>query len=106
VAACPDGPGSEKFYQHIRQFSSLSELVDDVRRNFRMGPHKSYLVSRLLTKAETILVSDMPDDVVRHMFMTPARSVEEALDLAYERVGGKPRTMLMPYGQLTVPLLR
>jgi hypothetical protein len=48
----------------------------------------------------------MPDDVVRHMFMTPARSVEEALDLAYERVGGKPRTMLMPYGQLTVPLLR
>ena len=37
--------------------------------------------------ASVIYVSDMEDDTVRKMHMTPAHSIEEAMELAKKRLG-------------------
>ena len=106
TAACPDGHGSDSYFKHVSQFSTAEEAMESVRRNFKVGPHKTYLVCKVLRKAETILVSDIPADQVRRMLLTPAASLEDALEMAYKRLGPSPKTYVMPCGQLTYPRLR
>jgi len=60
-------------------------------------------VTRLLAHAEIIMVSDMPEDDVRELLLTPASSLAEALRLAETRLGPKPTVLVMPQGSLTLP---
>lgn len=103
VAACPDGHGSDHYYNHVSQFTSAAEAMESVRQNFAIGPHKTFLVGKLVTKAETVLVSQIPDEQVRKMLLTPARSLTEALDYAYSKLGPSPKTYVMPVAQITFP---
>jgi nickel-dependent lactate racemase len=103
TAACPDGHGSDHYFQHVTQFSSAAEAMASVRQNFGIGPHKTYLVGKLVTKAETVLVSEIPEDQVRKMLLTPAKSLAEALDYAYSKLGPSPKTYVMPVAQITFP---
>ncbi|MEW6232895.1 MAG: nickel-dependent lactate racemase [Chloroflexota bacterium] len=104
-AACPDGPGSDLFYKWMREFGSLQRIEEELRKGFVLGGHKAYAVARLLAQAKTILVSDMPDPMVRELLMTPAHSGEEALRLAYDYLGTQDASIcLMPHGSLTFPL--
>ncbi|MHB1004788.1 MAG: nickel-dependent lactate racemase family protein [Chloroflexota bacterium] len=106
TAACPDGHGSNHYFEHVSRFSSVEEAMQSVRENFGIGPHKTYLVCKLLRKAHTILVSDIPEDQVRKMLLTPAKSLAEALDMAYTRLGPSPKTYVMPVAQITYPKLK
>ncbi|MHB1132366.1 MAG: nickel-dependent lactate racemase family protein [Chloroflexota bacterium] len=103
TAACPDGHGSDHYFKHVSQFSSVEEAMESVRRDFHVGPHKTYLVCKLLRKAHTILVSDIPEDQVRKMLLTPAKSLAEALEMAYARLGEAPKTYVFPCAQITFP---
>ena len=57
-----------------------------------------------MKKAEFILVSGMDPEFSRMLLFTPAQTVEQALALAYEKLGPTPTITLMPMGALTVPL--
>jgi nickel-dependent lactate racemase len=76
-----------------------------VRQDFQIGAHKAYAVTRLMKKAEFILVSGMEPDFVRMLLFTPAKDMAEALALAYAKLGLSPSITLMPMGSLTVPRL-
>ncbi len=106
TAACPDGHGSASYYNHVSQFSNAAEAMEAVRQNFAVGPHKTFLVGKLVTKAETVLVSDIPEDQVRKMLLTPAKSLEDALAYAYGKLGANPKTYVMPVAQITFPILK
>ena len=99
----PDGHGSDHYFNHVSQFSTVEDAMESVRRDFHIGPHKTYLVCKLLRKAHTILVSDIPEDQVRKMLLTPAKSLAEALEMAYARLGDAPRTYVFPCAQITFP---
>mgnify|MGYP005847435731 CR=1 FL=1 len=103
TAACPDGHGSDHYYKHVSQFAGVEEAMESVRRDFHIGPHKTYLVCKLLRKAHTILVSDIPEEQVRKMLLTPAPSLEAALEMAYKRLGPEPKTYVFPCAQITFP---
>ncbi|MBI4759544.1 MAG: transcriptional regulator, partial [Chloroflexi bacterium] len=104
-AACPDGPGSDLVYKWMPEFGSLQRIEEELRKGFVLGGHKAYAVARLLAQVKTILVSDLPDPMVRELLMTPAHSGEEALRLAYDYLGTQDASIcLMPHGSLTFPL--
>ncbi|HBS57860.1 MAG TPA: transcriptional regulator, partial [Firmicutes bacterium] len=77
-----------------------------IRENFQIGAHKAYAVTRLMKKAEFILVSSMDPALAGLLLFTPARDMDEALALAFAKLGPRPSITLMPMGSLTVPLLR
>jgi lactate racemase len=106
LAECADGHGSDSYFRHVSQFATPEEAMEAVRREFHIGPHKTYLTCKTLRKAETILVSKIPEDQVRKMLFTPASSLEEALELAYKKLGPTPKTYVMPAGQVTFPRVR
>ena len=59
-----------------------------------------------MLKADIYMVSEMPDELVRSIFMTPFKSVQEAYDAAVEKLGADARVLIMPHGGSTLPLMR
>jgi nickel-dependent lactate racemase len=51
------------------------------------------------------MVSEMPDSLVKDIFMTPFSSLQEAYDEAIRRLGPDASVIVMPYGGSTLPVL-
>jgi nickel-dependent lactate racemase len=104
VGECCEGSGSAHYEQMMRECKTPERVEAVLRANFEVGAHKAYAVTRLMKKAEFILVSGMDPEFSRMLLFTPAQTVEQALALAYQKLGPTPSITLMPMGALTVPL--
>lgn len=86
-----DGHGGEQFH---RSFAEQKDL-DAMMAQFLATPAdetipdqwQCQIFARLLRNHPVILVSDAPHQMVRDLHMTPAHSVQEALELAERAVG-------------------
>jgi len=105
IAECPEGAGNQMYIEWMRRYGTPAAIAAAVRERFELGGHKAYAVTRLLAKAEVVLVSAMPEEDVRALLLTPAGSLEQALCIARSRLGPHPTTIVMPNGGLTVPRL-
>ncbi len=106
VASCSEGFGSAVFEKWIRGADSPDQIIEDIQKNFELGGHKAAAIAMTLKKAEIFLVSDLDGDLVRSIFLKPFADVEEAQEEAYRLLGRDAKTLLMPYGGSTLPVLR
>jgi lactate racemase len=107
LARCPEGLGSAVLDEWLDRYSSPAEIYEAVKKNFVIGGHKAYAISRLTEKAKIIMVSELPDTVVSKAYMHPARDLQVALDMALSFLNkDKPTAYIMPQGSLTLPCLR
>jgi nickel-dependent lactate racemase len=105
---CREGFGNQKFYEWAKNYRSLAELETQIKTNFEMGGHKAYYMAKVQQgkKVKIILVSKMNPKEVKDLFMLePAKSVADAMDLAYSWVGRDAKVTFMPYGTITLPTL-
>jgi nickel-dependent lactate racemase len=105
VGECVEGSGSALYEEWMHSYPTPEKIEEMLRENFDIGAHKAYTVTRLMKKAEFILVSGLDPSFSRELLFTPARDVDEALALARKKVGEAPRIVLMPQGSLTVPVV-
>lgn len=100
VAECADGLGRPDFLKWFDAADSRA-LEARLRDAYEVNGQTAW---SLLTKAERFrvhLVSSLPDDDVRRMRMTPARTIEEALsEIESDRAG-----YLLPRGAAFMPTL-
>ena len=110
VGSCAEGLGQQTFERWMLEANTPQDVVDHLRREFRLGGHKAAAVAQILLRASIYLVSDLPDDLVRSCFMVPFPTVQEAVDAAMagqrEKLGREPRVLVMPHGGSTLPLMR
>ena len=104
VGACPEGLGSKVFGEWLTEAEKPSDLTERVNRSFKLGGHKAAAIAMVLEKAEIMLVSEMGDDFVRSIFLTPMHSVQEALDAAIKKHGQNASVIAMPFGGATLPV--
>ena len=104
VGACPEGLGSKVFQEWLTEAEKPSDLTERVNRSFKLGGHKAAAIAMVLEKAEIMLVSEMDDDFVRSIFLTPMHSVQEALDAAIKKHGQNASVIAMPFGGATLPV--
>ena len=104
LGECCEGSGSAHYEQTMRECKTPERVEAALRAKFEIGAHKAYAVTRLMKKAEFILVSAMDPEFSRMLLFTPAQTVEQALALAHRKLGPAPSITLMPAGALTVPL--
>ena len=102
VAECRDGHGDDEFAAWMRAFRSTAEMGSQLRREFVIGGHKAFGFARLLDRARVVLVSSLPDELVSELWMTPAATVEEALD-AYAAPDAS--IAVIPFAAVTYPLV-
>lgn len=106
LGECAEGSGSALYEETMAKYVTPERIEAELRANFEVGAHKAYAVTRLMNKAEFILVSCLEPEFAKKLLFTPAATVEEALALAFAKLGPKPRIILMPQGSLTVPVAK
>ncbi|MDR3348598.1 MAG: nickel-dependent lactate racemase [Acidaminococcales bacterium] len=103
---CSEGSGSETYEKLMARCVTPEAVEEEIRRDFQIGAHKAFSVTRLMKKATFILVSSLAPELARKLLFTPAASFAQAMDIAKTIVGERPSIYLMPQGSLTVPRVR
>jgi nickel-dependent lactate racemase len=105
VAACSEGTGSSSYESWMAGVRTHQQVFDRFAREpFHVGPHKAFLVSRDAARVQTLLVTEMAPALVRRLLLTPAASLEAALERVLPNLPGHARVGIMPWASSTIPL--
>ena len=105
IGACSEGLGSAKFEQWLKQAPDAHSMIARVHQHFELGGHKAAAIAMVLEYAQIDLVSEMPDDFVRSIFLNPQPSAQRALDEAFQKYGADATVLAMPFGGATLPVV-
>jgi nickel-dependent lactate racemase len=106
IGECIEGVGDDQYLEWMKEYKTPERIEEKIRSDFVVGGHKAYAVTRLMKKAQFILLSCLAPDLARALLFTPAKDMTEALNMAFAKLGPKPRVLLMPQGSLTVPIFK
>ena len=104
IGACPEGLGSKKFEQWLTEEPTAHSLIERVHEKFELGGHKAAAIAMVLENAKIDLVSELPDDFVRSVFLNPQPSAQAALEEAMQQYGPDATVLAMPFGGATLPI--
>lgn len=97
LAQSGDGTGGDHFYHQLADEPDICKTMASFRSRGRQetapDQWQSQILLRILMYASVIYVSDMADEVVERMHMTPAHSLEEALQKARDILGKEEPTI-------------
>ncbi len=97
VAKAEDGHGGESFHKTFRDEKDLNcmmqTFLDRAPEETIVDQWQSQIFARVLMKATVIYVSSCNEQLVKDLHMIPAKSVEEAMEIAKEIVGKEDYTV-------------
>ena len=99
--------GHEEFLKLAKGASSPDEILERVKENEPIYDQwEAQVLARILKKAKVILVSDfISEKVARDFLLEHARSLEEALEIAYNILGRRQaKITAIPEGPYVVPI--
>lgn len=102
LAECSEGFGNPVFTRWACEAKSAKDCIDRFGREYEFGGHKAALIARESQKHNLVLVSAMPPEQAEMCFFKPAKTLDEALAMAWDRHGKDARILVMPYGNLTL----
>ena len=105
AAACPEGTGSSKYEQWVKDKTSFQDVFAHFEaEGFRIGPHKAFQIARDASRVRVLLVSQMPADFVRGLLLIPAPGLDEALSPVLAGLPPNARIGIIPYANATIPV--
>ncbi len=96
LAECREGLGEEKFAEWIEQASCPQDIVKRFHEKFELGGHKAFAICRIIESAEIYLLSDLSDQSVQDLFLTPIHSLQEGIAKALQKHGDDASIIIMP----------
>lgn len=105
VAECAEGLGERTFESWMVAAESPGALVERIQREFVLGGHKAAAMAMVIQNVRVMLVSALPEGIIRQMFMEPAGTVQEALDRALLDRGHDASVLVLPSAGSIVPRL-
>ena len=103
VGSCREGLGQPTFEAWMKEAEKPQDIIDHLKRDFRLGGHKAAAIAQVMGHADIYLVSEMEPDFVRSIFFTPFATLEEAYAAAVKKLGADANVYVMPYGGSTLP---
>ena len=103
IGSCREGLGARVFEQWMTTSPSPEAMIERIGRDFQLGGHKAAAIAITLQKAKIFLVSELEDEFVRSIFLTPQPSAQAALEQAFRELGGDASVLAMPFGGSTLP---
>jgi len=100
---CKDGLGEGKFAQALNGKLSPQELIEELKKNFILGRHKASRVAKIHLDSEIYLVSNLPNEIKKKLFIKNFNSLEEAFSEAIKVQGENVKVLVIPYGGSTLP---
>ena len=103
VAQCTECLGNDVFACWVDEATSIEAQAGRMDEHFELGGHKASVIAKTAMKCDIYLVSDIPDETVRKMFLIPAKTPEEALSAAFKKLGPDARVLVSPHGGMVLP---
>jgi len=101
-AECPNGAGIQSFEDYIWRYKDDREMQAALERDFVVGGHKAYWISRLGRLFRVFLVSELDPKFVTKCGFEPVRAAEHQAVLDKLAKGAR-RAAVVPYGGFTLP---
>jgi nickel-dependent lactate racemase len=102
AAECPDGFGSPQFFPWFR-FRDPEEMERALRADYQIYGQTAHAVFVKANACRVILVSSLRPEDVERMGMTPAASLEDAVDKARRHLGELPPPLVIPDAGYVLP---
>lgn len=98
LASSTDGIGGDHFYHQLADEPDIEKTMNIflARDRGETAPDQwqTQILLRILMHSHVVYVSEMDDELVREMHMTPAHSIDEALKVARELLGREDVTVV------------
>jgi nickel-dependent lactate racemase len=108
VSKCRMGIGNDAFLEILSKTNNSNEILELLGGKYKLGSHKSVRILNILSKANIFAVTELEDKFIEMAKMKPYSNIQSAVDDAIELIsskGKKPRIIIMPCGNLTVPII-
>jgi len=106
ASSCSMGKGPEEFVELHASVNSPKEVLQKIRREEPIGLQwQNQLLARDQLKHDIYLASNIEDNIVKSMMITPIRTIEEGLEKAIKVLGTDAEIAVIPEGPLAVPVL-
>jgi nickel-dependent lactate racemase len=102
-AECREGAGVGALSEWVERFSFSGEMALALQSHFVVGGHKAYWIVRLGERIRVLLVSELPETLVRNCHLVAVSDPAMALRRALEEAGPKARVAYIPDASLTFP---
>jgi len=104
VAECCEGLGHPVFERWASEADSAEQCWERFGREYEFGGHKAAFLAKESLEHHLILVSALASEQAEMCFFSPAKTMQEALQLARERQGKDARMLVLPHGNLTLAI--
>ena len=103
AAECPDGHGSEPYYQWMKKYKTKEEMEKELSKEFIPGGHKAYYHLKAMDKAKLFIISDMDKKMLENVFrMNVFENVDDAIKEALRIKGKDAKILVIPRGTTTL----
>lgn len=90
----------------LQEATNPHSMIERIQQHFQLGGHKAAAIAMVMEKAAVYLVSDFLPEVARKIFMLPFSDIQAALQHALREKGPDASILLMPYGGVTLPVIK
>lgn len=106
LARCEDGLGEETFEKWLEEADKPEDNVEKIKQGFVIGGHKAFAISKVTLDKDFILISDFESRMTEMLYATKADDLDDALDILEEKHGPNYKSIIMPQGALTLPIVK
>lgn len=106
VGECKEGYGEATFQHWLEEARCPDDLIQRIRREFRLGGHKAAAIAKVTKKCSVYLVSSLSKEMVDRLYMRAFTNLEEAFVAAMAEKGDGARVYAMTVGGTTLPEYR
>jgi nickel-dependent lactate racemase len=103
VAECPEGFGNTTFESWMKNASSLDEVGEKLSKQFILGGHKAFALSKIAKRAEIIIASKKLQ--AHSIILKTCNNPQDALNDALRSHGEDASILLMPYAMSVLPAI-
>lgn len=103
-AECPDGTGSAAIEEWAEKFCDAKQMERELRTGFVVGAHKAFWLARLGERFKILLVSKLPEALVRKCHLKPTADPQDAVAQELRRLGAGARIAYVPHAGITLPV--
>ncbi len=105
VSKCRTGVGPDSFVKLMSSSATPQGTLDFIEQEYKLGYHKAAKLAEIALWAKMWAVTELEDEILRNIFMTPYHDIQKALDDAIAKMGEKAKILFMLNGAITVPIL-
>jgi hypothetical protein len=85
----------------------VQTILTDARRNGHPpGQQRAFVMAKVLEKTNVVIVGSECPDLVAACKMIPAATMEDAIELASQKLGLSCNVLIVPHAMLTLPVIQ